>query len=57
MEHVAAILGLGVLAGIITGVGNAFFEQGWGVGVFFLIWLIGLVVTYGGFLILDGDAF
>lgn len=57
MEHLVAVLGLGALAGVITWAGNEFFAQGWGLPVFLLIWIIGIVVTYGGFLILDDDVF
>jgi hypothetical protein len=57
MEHVLVVLGLGALSGVITAVANTAFEQGWGAGQFFLIWLILLVVCYGGFVILDGDSF
>jgi len=55
MEHALVITILGFLSGAITVVGNEFFNQGWGLGVFLVIWLITLVVSYGGFLILDGD--
>lgn len=56
-EHLLVILGLGGVAGAITAVGNGLFDQGWGIGIFLLIWLISFCVVYGGFLILDSSDF
>lgn len=57
MEHVFAIFGTAGVAGLVTLIGNVYFEQGWGIIPFLVIWAILLVVIYGGFLILDGDVF
>lgn len=40
-------------AGLITVVADTTFNQNWN---FFIVWLIALVVVYGGIFVFDGDS-
>lgn len=57
MEHVGIIMILGIISGFITALANSAFGQTWGALQFFVIWVILLVIVYGGVLVIGDDVF